>query len=774
MNGSNIGIRSNIYIRRASDYRQDPEYVSKITNKTFLRIIYNQQFGTLNTGVRLSAVQKDILDNKPCTQSKNEYSYGPVLRSGSLVWSCRCENEECPSYERCLSARYAKRIVREEEFDDKVKPERELSNLGITVSPSGAMYSKKREQEEYAGTYEKAAEPEPTEKDRTGYIKIGEPAEIIHADLNTHFLLNSAPGTGKTYTIIQRIIYILENHLCNPENIYILCYTRSAKKVIEDKIEDAVNAGRLYSSAKDICLFTFDSFATLFLSSIEEELQQDLGQYGYNERIALFNEYFPKYSADVDYFIIDEIQDLVNERAEMVLQILRNINSGYLLAGDKCQAIYDYEADHSANIDSSKFYCELEEFLPPDSRKYEVIGNRRQTEELADVSGRMRELILTKPPKAAESFIGELLSPYYEPNCVKEFIGQLSKTDVTNKSTAILCRSNYNSENINSMLCQRRIPHEFIRGVNAAKSLPRWIADVFWDFCDPIMSKETFIQRYQCRTDFCEDAPVVWESLCRLCRDDDADHEIDLSLFRRKLKNINTLPDVFFEEEPALKVSTIHKAKGSEFDTVYIADMLPAADNLSDEEMRIRYVGFTRAKCSFHYGDPIKYTGKAKHSSTGRLILAGRNRRSKSDHCSRVVIGLEGDIDSSFFVTGDFENAVAVQQYIAEKICQYDPLTIKMYRGKYLIFHNGRPIGALSSGMINEFRAAVSATSYNKNLPTAFKTVYVSKITTEILSVNSDQVASEFERSKICYGVEITGIATIEWNDGKSTKGKSK
>lgn len=774
MNGSNIGIRSNIYIRRASDYRQDPEYVKRITNKSFLKKIKGQQFGTLNTGIRLSTVQKDILDNKPCTQSKNEYSYGPVLRRGSLVWSCRCENEECPSYERCLSARYAKRIVREEKFDDEVKPERELSNLGITVSPSGAMYSKKREQEEYAGAYEKAAEPEPTEEDRTGYIKIGEPAEIIHADLNTHFLLNSAPGTGKTYTIIQRIIYILENHLCNPENIYILCYTRSAKKVIEDKIEDAVNAGRLYSSAKDICLFTFDSFATLFLSSIEEELQQDLGQYGYNERIALFNEYFPKYSADVKYFIIDEIQDLVNERAEMVLQILRNINSGYLLAGDKCQAIYDYEADHSANIDSSRFYHELEYFLPPDSKKYEIMGNRRQTEELADVSDRMRELILTKPPKAADSFISELLVPFYKPSCVKEFIGQLSLNNVTNNSTAILCRSNYNAENINSMLCQRRIPHEFLRGLNAAKNLPRWVADVFWDFCDSIMSKETFIQRYQCRTTFREEASIVWAELCRLCRQDNADHEIDVSLLRRKLKNVNNLPDLFFEEEPTLKVSTIHKAKGSEFDTVYIADMLPVADNLSDEEMRIRYVGFTRAKSSIHYGDPLPVYGKAKRSSTGRLILSQTNRKSRFDYCSGVVIGLDGDIDCTSFVNGDFENAVALQQYIAEKLSQYDPLTIRRNCGKYIILHKDRPIGALSSDMANEFQAAVNATKYNRNLPTAFKTVYVSKITTEILSVHSDQVANEFEQSKICYGVEITGIAGIDWDYSKSTKGKSK
>jgi ATP-dependent DNA helicase RecQ len=64
----------------------------------------------------------------------------------------------------------------------------------------------------------------------------------------------------------------------------------------------------------------------------------------------------------------------------------------------------------------------------------------------------------------------------------------------------------------------------------------------------------------------------------------------DFELFAKESK----LEDFYFENGDIIFVSTIHKAKGKEFDNVFI--MLDHADAKTDEEKRALYVAITRAK----------------------------------------------------------------------------------------------------------------------------------------------------------------------------------
>ena len=59
--------------------------------------------------------------------------------------------------------------------------------------------------------------------------------------------------------------------------------------------------------------------------------------------------------------------------------------------------------------------------------------------------------------------------------------------------------------------------------------------------------------------------------------------------------------DFLFDEKDAIYISTIHKAKGREFDNVYM--ILDYKANYTDEEKRAIYVGMTRAKSKLviHY-----------------------------------------------------------------------------------------------------------------------------------------------------------------------------
>ena len=334
---SNIGIASNIYIRKDSDLTKDAEYLNKVSGAKRLRDIRRRYYG--NYCSQFSEVQRKIAsETVTCALAKNgEMSFGAIKSEQGLSWVNRCEYTECPRYETCTFYRIPKHIIHEsvpaEDNEDKKSIQEFFETLGIIIKDDDVIFERDRntaKAEESDKEYNPPKEQpvEELKQSSEKYVEITESDCIISAPLDSHIILNSGPGTGKTYTIIQRLIYILANNLCPADEIYILCYTRSAKKVIENKIEQAVTDGIIQPSAKNICILTFDSYATYFLIAMKDQgvITENFESYNYNDRIKLFNKYISGEDFEgISYFIVDEIQDLANERAEMVLKILGNL-----------------------------------------------------------------------------------------------------------------------------------------------------------------------------------------------------------------------------------------------------------------------------------------------------------------------------------------------------------------------------------------------------------------------------------------------------------------
>lgn len=449
---SNISIASNIYIRRDPDIRRDRKYTEKITGAKLLNDIRRRYVGF--EAIPLTDVQNQILSgNQTCSYAKNgEMSFGPVMVDGILRWQSRCEYTSCPGFNGCVPREIPRETVTEDDTEDKKSLQEFFKKLGIVIQDETVVFTRDRNTakteespKEYIAPAEQAVE-EIKEQSRQ-YMEITIPDTIVSAPLDSHIILNSGPGTGKTYTIIQRLIYILANNLCSAEEIYILCYTRSAKKVVESKIEQAVVDGIIQPSAKNICVLTFDSYATYFLIVMKEQgvVTENFDNFDYNDRIKLFNKYVSKEDFEgISYFVVDEIQDLVNERAEMVLKILSNLKCGYLLAGDRCQSIYDYEADDDATIDSVEFYKRAEKQFPDDMLRYEITVNRRQTPELADEAAKMRQVLLGKSFTEQNKYANSIVSKYSGKTKIEHYVKTLTQAPIV--STAILCRNNGEAE----------------------------------------------------------------------------------------------------------------------------------------------------------------------------------------------------------------------------------------------------------------------------------------------------------------------------------------
>ena len=90
-----------------------------------------------------------------------------------------------------------------------------LEQIGVKIRCGGQVleFERSRDTDDYPIEPKKKNEKNDdiSASDFNGYTMITEPSCIIGSPLDSHIILNSGPGTGKTYTIIRRLIYILEN-----------------------------------------------------------------------------------------------------------------------------------------------------------------------------------------------------------------------------------------------------------------------------------------------------------------------------------------------------------------------------------------------------------------------------------------------------------------------------------------------------------------------------------------------------------------------------------
>jgi hypothetical protein len=291
---------------------------------------------------------------------------------------------------------------------------------------------------------------------------------------------------------------------------------------------------------------------------------------------------------------------------------------------------------------------------------------------------------------------------------------------------------------------------------------------VFWDYREKWCSREDFVERYLARVK--DNQALANESFDALAKSQSADF-ISLDSVRKTLAQADLAPILLNVPDERVTVSTIHKAKGREFDTVYLVGAFDPEPKSATSEARVWYVGMTRPRKELHL---IKPSGKCFRRPTpmGRraCIKLKKDRYGKgtSSYVSEIMIGLPGDINDFAFAQGSLAEAVAIQSYIAASVKVYDNVLITLKSGKYEIKHKGRKIGELSSRVRGDFMEAVKMTDNKKRPPSFISNVFISNIITVMPRQFPSGTERMFKESQFWLGVEITGLGKVDWRYGSS------
>ncbi|MHA7292467.1 UvrD-helicase domain-containing protein [Arthrobacter sp. HLT1-21] len=439
---------------------------------------------------------------------------------------------------------------------------------------------------------------------------------VAEAEADARLFVTAAAGQGKTEVLLARVKTLVEDGLNPADEILVLSFSRAA-----------VEAVRKRARAHDLDglqIRTFDSFAAQILLDMDEEVLGD----SFEKRIRKATDYVsgddtPERVLQLKHLLIDEAQDLVGDRAELVLALLVALGDdiGFTVLGDPLQGIYDFQLKESASKLASgelieKLKTEFSAEHETLSKHYRALTDR--TKELITVGEEIRSL--GKLDDATAKTAHQLLDGFRR---------QVSSTSVLNESgalgpndgetTALLCSTNYEVLVASELLWQNGYRH-LVRRKAQDMSVAPWVHAVFKDLEDRTYDADDI--RFRLTTLFGDSAGDLWLALKTAEGIFAAYDSLNVPQLSRRLRNRSVPLTLTVADTADLVVSTVHRAKGLEFTNVlYMQPEFgsPAAEE-NEATLKQKYVALSRAREEIISTKLPKKLLQRADGSTGRWL----------------------------------------------------------------------------------------------------------------------------------------------------------
>lgn len=403
----------------------------------------------------------------------------------------------------------------------------------------------------------------------------------------------AAAGQGKTEVLLERIRSLQSDGLNPADEVLVLSFSRAA-------VEAAQKRAALHG-LEGVLILTFDALAARII--LDEADPTDALAGTFEGRIRKATEIvrgpeLPSLLESVRHVLIDEAQDLVGDRAELVLAILEEVGDelGFTVLGDPLQGIYDFQLEESESKMTSKdFRGALIDQLHAAPR--ELQGHYRATslqmEGLIDVADAIRKHDGDKTKVATahaelDRFRSTLIS--------SEFMSEAGALEpALGETTAILASTNYEVLVASELLWSQNIRHIVRRKSQDMRADP-WIYSVFKGLESKSYPESLILEKLEAMDS--DSAEVRWSQLKNVEHDYRSHSSLNLALLRMKLRTRSVPIALSVEDHSSLTVSTVHRSKGLEFtNVIYLPPHVKSrAAELSWPAARQKYVALSRAR----------------------------------------------------------------------------------------------------------------------------------------------------------------------------------
>lgn len=423
--------------------------------------------------------------------------------------------------------------------------------------------------------------------------------KIITDNKSKYIVVAAGPGSGKTRILVHKLASLLLMEDIKHEQMLMVTFSRSAATVFKRRLLSLIGNAASFIEIKTFHSYCFDL----------------LGKVGTIEKSGdIIKEAIEKIkSGEVEInritktvLVIDEAQDMDKDEFEIINVLMeRNEDMRVIAVGDDDQNIYEFRGSNSKYL--KRLISEY------DATVYELIENYRSNSNLIDftnqfvrrIPNRLKSMQIIAMMKEK----GRIkLIRYKSPNLITPTVNDILAEDISG-TACVLTNTNEEALQIAGQLSKRGLQSKLIQSnedfniynlleirffINQFKKEENLyiINDELWATAESRL-KENF--RNSINLDLCLSIIKDFEAANPKIK-----YKSDLEIFIRESK----IEDFYGGETETILVSTIHKAKGREFDNVFL--MLDGFRPETEEALRLLYVAMTRAKHKLN----IYYNGK--------------------------------------------------------------------------------------------------------------------------------------------------------------------
>ena len=408
----------------------------------------------------------------------------------------------------------------------------------------------------------------------------------------------AGPGSGKTKVLVHKLASLLLMEDVKHEQLLMLTFSRAAATEFKKRLLALIGNAALYIEIK-----TFHSYCFDLLGKVGSLEKSDVILKKTVEKIRNGEVEASRITKTV--LVIDEAQDMDEDEYALINALMeQNEEMRVIAVGDDDQNIFEFRGA------SAKYLVRF--IQEKQAVKYELIENFRSKNNLVEFANAfantIRHRLKTIPVVARQRDNGFInLVKGQDDQLTTPLVEDLLATDLSG-TTCILTRTNEEALQITGFLNHKGTPAKLVQSNDEFSLFNLWEVRFFLDrlnLADDVFiigddvwekAKTVLINTFgkSSKLDICANLIKDFEAT-----NPNQKYKSDLDVFIRESK----LEDFIHENGHTILVSTMHKAKGKEFDNVFI--MLTNHNASSDEDKRLLYVAMTRARqrLNIYYND---------------------------------------------------------------------------------------------------------------------------------------------------------------------------
>ena len=452
-------------------------------------------------------------------------------------------------------------------------------------------------------------------------------SNIINDDSSQYIVVAAGPGSGKTRVLVHKLASLLLMEDVKHEQLLMLTFSRAAASEFKSRLIKLIGNAAHFIEIKTFHSYCFDLLGKI--GNIEDS--EDVVKMA-AEMIERGDVEPGKITKSV--LVIDEAQDMDENEFSLIKALMkRNEEMRIIAVGDDDQNIYEFRGS------KSKYFNSL--ITDFNAKKYELVDNYRSKKKIInisnnfvkDIDSRMKDSLIRAVSKE-EGFVK--LIKYNSSNFEESLVSDLIKTK-NNGNICVLTGTNEEAVKIMGLLTKNKLKARLIQtndGFNLSKlvEIKYFLFTIEKNIKSPVINDDLWsfaINRLKIRYKESSCLQNCLDILNKFYENNKTKYKTDLEEFIYE----TNFDDYINYDQSTIIVSTIHKAKGKEFDNVYI--LLNNYKFVNDETRRAVYVGMTRAKNELHIHYNNSEFDKFKNIVSEYLI-----DKNKYDEPKEIVVQL--------------------------------------------------------------------------------------------------------------------------------------